>query len=98
MKRLIIALALLATPAFAQQPAPTVEQVQEQAQALISAVQAQRNACQDQSAQTLASAQAQIAKLTKELEAAKAPKPQASDAIGVPSPGGGVQMKMQEKK
>lgn len=74
MKRIAFITYLIAGPAFAQSPAPTVEQVQEQAQALISAVQAQRNACQDQSAQTLASAQAQIAKLTKELESAKAAK------------------------
>lgn len=62
---------LLIASRLSAQPAPTVEQVQEQANALITALQSQRNACQDQSAQTLANAQAQIAKLTKELEAAK---------------------------
>lgn len=66
---------LCITNAVAQEPMkPSVEQVQEQANALITALQSQRNACQDQSAQTLANAQAQIAKLTKELEAAKAAK------------------------
>ena len=55
-------------------PAPTVESVRAEANGLISAVQSQRNACMDQSAQTLASAKAQIDKLTKELEAARAPK------------------------
>ena len=75
MKKIAVAFILFASSALAQTPAPTIEQVQEHAQALISSIQAQRNTCQDQLAQTLASAQAQIAKLTKELEAAKAPKP-----------------------
>lgn len=67
MKRITLTLALLSSPALAQQPAPTVEQVQEQANGLITALQSQRNACMDQSAQTIANAQSQIAKLQKEI-------------------------------
>ena len=75
VKRLAIILALAATSALAQEaPAPTVESVRAEANGLISAVQSPRNACMDQSAQTLASAKAQIDKLTKELAEAKAPK------------------------
>lgn len=68
MKQIILALALLATPAFAQQPAPTVEQVTKQAQGLINALRSQRDAALDQ----LAQAQAQIAELSEKLKAAEA--------------------------
>lgn len=72
VKRLAIILTLLSTPALLSSPAlaqtaPTVEQVQEQANGLIAALQSQRNDCQDRSAQTLANAQTQIAKLQKEI-------------------------------
>ena len=83
MKRLtIITAMMLAAPAFAdpvsQQPAhpeqsmtgqaqPTVEQVQEQANGIISALRQQRDNANDQ----LAQAMAVNAKLTKDLEAAK---------------------------
>jgi hypothetical protein len=66
MKRLaIITAMILATPAFAE--TPTVEQVQEQANGIIVALRQQRDANADQ----LAQAMAQVAKLTKDLDAAK---------------------------
>lgn len=68
MKRLVLTLALLSTPALAQQPAPTVEQVTKQAQGLINALRSQRDAALDQ----LAQAQAQIAELSEKLKAAEA--------------------------
>ena len=64
--RLAVFAALLTAPAFAQTP-PTVEQVREDANALIAAVRQQRDINADQ----LAQAMAQIAKLQKELDAAK---------------------------
>ena len=71
VKRLPILAFLLALPAFAQNaPPPTADQVREEANALISAVRQQRDAAND----SLAIASAQIAKLTKELDAAKASK------------------------
>ena len=71
VKRTVLVLPRLATPALAQQPAPTVEQVTKQAQGLIAAVRSQRDAALDQPAQ----AQAQIAELSERLKAAEAPKP-----------------------
>lgn len=68
MKRLVLTLALLSTPALAQQPSPTVEQVTKQAQGLINALRSQRDAALDQ----LAQAQAQIAELSEKLKAAEA--------------------------
>lgn len=70
--RLTLILAMLSASAFAQS-APAVEQVQEQANSLIAALQSQRNDCQDRSAQTLANAQVQIAKLQKEIAELKKP-------------------------
>ena len=68
MKLPILALALLiTTPAFAQTPAPSSDQIREDANALISAVHQQRDANADQ----LAQAMAQIAKLQKALDATK---------------------------
>jgi hypothetical protein len=73
MRKIALALSLLTSPAFgepaAEPPKPTVEDVTAQANALISAVRNQRDACYDQSAQLAA----QIEKLTKELAAKKPP-------------------------
>lgn len=66
MRFLIFFGLLYATSAFAQ-TAASIEQVQEQANVLIAALQSQRNACQDQSAQMLVNAQMQTAKLQKEI-------------------------------
>ena len=67
MKKLALAFLLFATPALAQTPAPTADQVREEANSLITAVRQQRDANADQ----LAQAMAQITKLTKDLDAAK---------------------------
>lgn len=72
-----------------QPPTPTVDEMQ--AQCLVETGQLRV---------ALGQAQAQIIQLRKEnadLKAKGEQKPP-SDAIGVPSPGGGVQMKMQEPK
>ena len=72
MRKLTFLACIFAVPAMAGEPAkPTVEDVTAQANSLISAVRAQRDACQDQSAQL----GVQIEKLTKELAAAKESKP-----------------------
>lgn len=64
---------LCITNAVAQEPMkPSVEQITEQANGLISALRNQRDNAMDQLAQT----QAQLARLAKELEAAKAAKPE----------------------
>ena len=67
MKKLSLAFLLFVSPAMAQTPAPTADQVREEANSLITAVRQQRDANADQ----LAQAMAQIAKLTKDLDAAK---------------------------
>jgi len=72
VSRLALVLTVLSTSVLAQ-TTPSVEQVQEQANSLIVALQSQRNACQDQFAQTLANAQGQIAKLQKEIADLKKP-------------------------
>lgn len=89
MRRIVFLLLLLASPALAQQAQPTVEDLR--AQYLFETGQLR---------QALGEAQAQIIQLRREnadLKAKGEQKPP-SDAIGVPSPGGGVQMKMQEPK
>ena len=66
VKKIAILLALLASPAHAQQaPAPTAEQVRDEANGLIAAVRQQRDQANDQ----LAQAMAQNAKLTRDLKA-----------------------------
>ena len=68
MKKSLILALLFTTPALAQEAAkPSVEQVQEQANGIIVALRQQRDANADQ----LAQAMAQVAKLTKDLDAAK---------------------------
>lgn len=87
MKKIFIALSLFALPAFAQQAQqdPTIQAIYERYQ------RADSEAIQLRAA--LIKAEREIA----ELKAKGEQKPP-SDAIGVPSPGGGVQMKMQEPK
>lgn len=67
MRRFAFAILLLAAPAFAQEAPQTVEQVREDANGIIAAVRQQRDAAND----SLAQAMAQIAKLNKQIEAAK---------------------------
>lgn len=89
MRRIVFLLLLLASPVLAQQAQPTVEDLR--AQYLFETGQLR---------QALGEAQAQIIQLRREnadLKAKGEQKPP-SDAIGVPSPGGGVQMKQQEPK
>jgi len=89
MRRIVFLLLLLASPVLAQQAQPTVEDLR--AQYLFETGQLR---------QALGEAQAQIIQLRREnadLKTKGEQKPP-SDAIGVPSPGGGVQMKMQEPK
>jgi hypothetical protein len=64
----------LAGVALAQQPPQTVEQVSEQANGIIAALQAQRNQAADQAASAQAAttrANAEVEKLRRELAAAK---------------------------
>ena len=75
MKRTLIALAFLSSPAFAEELSP--EDKLAQAQSAITMLQQQRNSAMDQAVQvgmTLDLANRKIADLTKQIEAAKAPK------------------------
>ena len=67
MRRFAFAILLLAAPAFAQEAPQTVDQVREDANGIIAAVRQQRDAAND----ALAQAMAQIAKLTRQIEATK---------------------------
>ena len=71
-------LVVLAAPALAQQaPTPTAEQVRDEANGLIAAVRQQRDQANDQ----LAQAMAQNAKLTRDLDKAKADLKAADEAL-----------------
>ena len=79
MKRLAFRFILLAFPALAQQaPTPTAEQVRDEANGLIAAVRQQRDQANDQ----LAQAMAQNAKLTRDLDKAKADLKASDEALG----------------
>ena len=69
---------LIASPALAQSaPAQSVAEVSEQANGIIQALQAQRNASMDQAAAAasqVAKLTKEVEKLTKELSDAKSPK------------------------
>ena len=78
MRRFAFAILLLAAPAFAQEAPQTVDQVREDANGIIAAVRQQRDAAND----ALAQAMAQIAKLTRQIEASKRtppPEPEQKD-------------------
>ena len=75
MKHLTILALLIATPALAQ--APTADQVRDEANGLISAVRSERDSNADQ----LAQAMAQNAKLTRDLDKAKADLKAADEAL-----------------
>lgn len=78
MKKIAILLALLASPALAQQaPTPTAEQVRDEANGLIAAVRQQRDQANDQ----LAQAMAQNVKLTRDLDKAKADLKASDEAL-----------------
>ena len=66
MKRSItIAALLLSAPAFAQTPAPPVDQIRDEANGIISALRQQRDQANDQLAQAIAA----NAKLQRDLKA-----------------------------
>lgn len=72
MRRLLtLGLLVFSTSVFAQQPSPTIEQITEQAQATVNALEIQRNSALNEAV----SLRVQLSKLTKELEALKAKSP-----------------------
>ena len=75
MKHLTILALLIATPALAQ--APTADQVRDEANGIIAAVRQQRDQANDQ----LAQAMAQNAKLTRDLDKAKADLKASDEAL-----------------
>lgn len=75
MKHLTILALLIATPALAQ--APTADQVRDEANGIIAALRSQR----DDNADKLAQAMAQNAKLTRDLDKAKADLKAADEAL-----------------
>ena len=68
---LIVGFLAFPIPVFAQQPSPTIEQITEQAQATVNALEIQRNSALNEAV----SLRVQLSKLTKELEALKAKSP-----------------------
>lgn len=81
MRKIVLILAALASsPGAAQQAEPTAEQVRADANRLISALVQQRNSAND----LLAQAMAQVAKLTSDLEAARAASKSSVEAPPMP--------------
>lgn len=72
MVRLALIFALLTSPVLAQEAKPTIESVTAEANSALRALRAQRDEANDR----LVRAQIEIDRLTKELEAAKAAKPE----------------------